>query len=66
MGKIRNMLKGYHYTTKEVIRWGDWDELNKIAKSENRNLRKQRRIDRLVVYPVPGTMAKIGQLCILR
>ena len=66
MGKIKNWLVGYHYTTREVIRWGDFNELTKIAKSENRKFRKQRRIDRCVVYPVPGTMARVGQLCILR
>ena len=63
---IKNLVKGYRYTTSTVVRYGDWDDLNKLAKSENRKFRKQRRIDRCVVYPVPGTMSKVGQLCILR
>ena len=63
---IRNYVVGYRYTTSEVIRWGDYDELKKLAKRENRLMRRQRRIDRLVVYPVPGCMPGIGQLVILR
>lgn len=63
---IKDRLVGYHYTTKVVIRCGEWKELEQIAKSENRNFRKQHRIDRCVVYPIPGTMARMGQLCILR
>ena len=63
---IKNLVSGYKYTTREVIRWGDWNELKRIAKSENRKFRKQRRIDRCVVYPVPGMMHNVGQLVILR
>ena len=63
---IRNFVVGYRYTTSVVINYGDANELRKMAKRENRNLRRQRRIDRLVVYPVPGQVPGIGQLCILR
>lgn len=63
---IKNFLKGYKYTTSNVVQFGDYNELVKIAKRENRNLRKQRRVERIVVYPVPGTFYGKGQLCILR
>ena len=63
---IKDYFQGYRYTTSTVIKYDDYWKLRKIAKSENRNLKKQRRIERLVVYPVPGTIKGIGQLCILR
>ena len=63
---IKNYFKGYKYTTSNVIQFGDYNELKKIAKRENRSLKKQRRIERIVVYPVPGTFYGKGQLCILR
>lgn len=59
-------LRGYKYTTSTVIKYDDYWKLRKIAKRENRNLKKQNRVDRLVVYPVPGQIRGIGQLCILR
>ena len=59
-------LRGYKYTTSTVIKYDDYWKLRKIAKRENRNLKRQNRVDRLVVYPVPGQIRGIGQLCILR
>ena len=63
---IKNYFKGYKYTTSNVVKFGDYCELVKIAKKENRNLKKQRRVERLVVYRVPGRFYGMGQLCILR
>lgn len=60
------ILSGYKYTTSTVINWGNVKELKRIARHENRNFRKQRRIDRCVVYPISGPMPGMGQLCILR
>ena len=62
---IKNFVSGYRYTTKEFIRYGDFNDLMKIAKAENKKLRKNRRIERLVVYPIPGTIAGMGQLVVL-
>ena len=66
MPKIRNILRGYRYTTSSVIKYGEYSELKKLAKRENRKLRRQRRVDRLAVYPVPGQMPGMGQLVIMR
>lgn len=63
---IGNYFSGYRYTTSTVVKYDDYDKLRKIAKRENRNLKKQRRVERLVVYPVPGPVKGVGQLCILR
>lgn len=63
---MNRLFAGYKYTTSTVIKWGDINELKRIARRENRNLRKQHRIDRCVVYPVSGPIGGIGQLCILR
>ena len=63
---IKNFVRGYKYTTKDFIRYGNFKDLSKIAKLENRKLKKQRRIERLVVYPVPGTISGIGQLVVLK
>lgn len=60
------IFRGYRYTTSTVVKYDDYVKLQKIARKENRNLKKQNRIERLVVYPVPGTIRGIGQLCILR
>ncbi len=65
MGKLKYWLSGYHYTTRNLIRYGDFKDLKKIAKLENRKLRRQRRIERLVVYPVPGSISGMGQLMVL-
>ena len=63
---IRNYFSGYKYTTSVVVKYDDYQKLRKIAKKENRSLRKQRRVERLAVYPVPGRIRGVGQLCILR
>ena len=63
---IKNYFAGYKYTTSTVVKYGDYKELRRIAKKENRNLKKQRRVERLVVYPVPGRIVGVGQLCIMR
>ena len=63
---IKDRILGYKYTTSVVIKYGDYLELVKLAKRENKNLRKQRRPERLMVYPVPGRIYGVGQLCILR
>lgn len=60
------LLSGYKYTTSVVIGWGNFRDLKKEARSQNRRFKKQRRIDRCVVYPISGPMPGIGQLCILR
>ena len=60
------IFSGYKYTTTTDINWGNIEDLQRIARRENRQLKDQRRIERCVVYPVPGTMPGIGQLCILR
>lgn len=60
------LFGGYKYTTKVVFNYDDYNKLVKIAKRENRRLKKQHRIERVVVYPVPGCMTGMGQLCILR
>lgn len=66
MGTISNYFQGYKYTTSVVVKYDDYWKLKKIAKRENRQLKKQRRVERLAVYPVPGTIRGVGQLCILR
>ena len=63
---INDYFKGYRYTTSTVIKYDDFEKLKKLAKRENRRFKKQRRVERLVVYPVPGTIRGVGQLCILR
>ena len=60
------LLSGYKYTTSVVIGWGGIRDLKKEARSQNRKFKKQRRIDRCVVYPISGPMPGIGYLCILR
>lgn len=60
-----DLIRGYRYTSRVYIKSGDLHELKKIAKSENRQLRRQHRIERLRVYPIPGTMPNWGQLVIL-
>ena len=66
MPKIKNFICGYKYTTQNVIRYGELDELKKIARKSNRQLRKERRVERFAVYPVPGTIHGVGQLVVLR
>lgn len=63
--KRLGLFRGYRYTTSVAIKMGDIHELRKLAKRENRGLRKSNSIDRLVVYPIPG-MGSLGQLCVLR
>lgn len=63
--KRLGLFRGYKYTTSVAIRVGDIQELRKLAKRENRGLRRSNSIDRLVVYPIPG-MGSLGQLCVLR
>ena len=60
------LVKGHKYTTSRILEFGDFYELKKLARKENRKFKKQRRIERLVVYPVPGTFYGKGQLFILR
>ena len=60
------IFSGYKYTTSVVINWGEVDELKKEARRQNRNFKKQRRIERCVVYPISGPMSGMGYLCILR
>jgi len=65
-GRKSDLVRGYRYTTSVSVRYGDAKELRKIAKRENRSLRRNNCIERLVVYPVPGQVPGIGQLCVLR
>ena len=60
------LVKGHKYTTSRIIGFGDFFELKKMASRENRQLKRQRRVERIVVYPVPGTFYGKGQLFILR
>ena len=61
----KELISGYKYTSSRVVTYGDFKELKKVARKENRNLRKQRRIERIAVYPVPGCMPGMGQLVLL-
>lgn len=63
--KQNRLFRGYRYTTSVAIKIGDIQELKRIAKRENRSLKRSNSIDRLVVYPIPG-MGMLGQLCVLR
>ena len=66
MPKIKNFIRGYQYTSETVVKYDDYDKLVKIAKRSNKELRKQRRVERFAVYPVPGTIHGVGQLVILK
>ena len=66
MFKIANYIKGYRYTTETVVRYDDIEKLKKYAKQRNRQLRKERRVERYGVYPVPGCIHGIGQLVLMK
>lgn len=59
------LFHGYKYTTMDVIRYGDFHDLKKLARRENRRLKRGKFIGRYVVYPVPGSMVGVGQLVFL-
>lgn len=63
--KIKDMIRGYKYTSRTFIRYGNYQELKRIAKSENKFLKKCHRIERMAVYPVPGSLGGMGQLVVL-
>jgi hypothetical protein len=63
---IRNYIRGYKYTTETVIKYDDYEKLKKIAKQRNRQLRKDRRVERYGVYPVPGCIHGVGQLVLMK
>lgn len=54
---------GHRYTTSRPIEFGDFKSLVKFARKENRKFKRSRRVERLCVYPVPGT--GYGQLVLL-
>lgn len=60
------LVKGHKYTTSRILEFGDFSELKRLVRRENRKFKKQRRVERLAVYPVPGTFYGKGQLFILR
>ncbi len=60
-----DLIRGYRYTTKVFIKTGDFSELKKLAKRENRKLRREHRLERFKAYPIPGLLSNWGQLCIL-
>ena len=62
---IRNYIRGYRYTTRRIISYGDYEELRRLAKQSNRQLRRERRVERFCVYPVPGCIPGIGQLVVM-
>lgn len=63
---IKNLLNGYKYTSETVVKYDDYNKLVKIARKSNKQLKKERRIERFMVYPVPGTIRGVGQLVILK
>lgn len=54
--------RNYRYTTERVC-FGEPSMLSKIAKSENKKLKKEHWKARMRVYPVPG-MSGLAQLVI--
>ena len=64
---MKNQLSsGHKYTTSVTVNWGNVYDLKKEARRQNRQFKRQHRIDRCVVYPISGPMIGMGQLCILR
>ena len=61
----KDLICGYRYTSERLNTYGDFKELKRFAKKENRKLRKARRIERFAVYPVPGCMPGMGQMFLL-
>ena len=59
------LIRGYKYSTRRVVTYGDFQELRKLAKASNRQLRREHRLERFVVYPVPGCMPGMGQLMVM-
>lgn len=66
MCSIKDYIKGYKYTTEIVVNYDDYDKLWKIARARNKQLKKDRRVERFAVYPVPGCIRGVGQLVIMR
>ena len=63
---IGNYISGYRYSTSVIVKYDDYQKLKKLAKQANRKLKKDRRIERFAVYPVPGCIHGVGQLCVLK
>ena len=61
----RDLVAGYQYTGHRLVTYGDFKELQKYAKKENKKLWKRHRLERMVAYPVPGCMPGMGQLVLL-
>lgn len=66
MPKLKNFISGYHYTSETIVKYDDYSKLMKFAQKSNRKLRKNRRVERFAVYPVPGTIGNVGQLVFMR
>ena len=63
---IANYLKGYRYTTETVVKYDDFNKLKRYAKQRNRQFKKERRVERYAVYPVPGCISGVGQLVLMK
>jgi hypothetical protein len=66
MFKIANYIRGYRYTSESVVKYDDFDKLKKYAKQRNRQFKRERRVERFCVYPVPGCIHGIGQLVLMK
>lgn len=61
----KDLVAGYQYTGHRVVTYGNYEELKKAAKKRNKKLWRQHRLERFVVYPVPGCMPGVGQVVYL-